>query len=257
MIKTNYHTHTYRCKHAVGKDEDYVINAIKSGYKILGFSEHTPLMADKDQHNRSRMTIEELPDYLDSVLALKEKYKDDIEILVGLECEYFSDYEDYFKELKDKYHLDYLILGNHYYQEVGHDGYYGGITKEKEYLLDAYLENSYKALKSGLYSMFAHPDIICRSADLVIDDKVIAVFEKICEYSLEFDIPLEYNLSGLKHGVGYPNDAFFKVVAQKGCKVIMNGDCHDPYDLVSDLYDVGLKKLTELGCNVVDIVTLK
>ncbi len=26
--KVNFHTHTYRCKHAVGNEEDYVIEAI-------------------------------------------------------------------------------------------------------------------------------------------------------------------------------------------------------------------------------------
>lgn len=28
-MKTNYHTHTYRCKHAMGNDERIVLNAIK------------------------------------------------------------------------------------------------------------------------------------------------------------------------------------------------------------------------------------
>ena len=37
-MKTNYHTHTTRCMHATGDDEDYVLSAIKGGYRILGFS---------------------------------------------------------------------------------------------------------------------------------------------------------------------------------------------------------------------------
>ena len=41
-MKTNYHTHTTRCMHATGDDEDYVLSAIKGGYRILGFSDHTP-----------------------------------------------------------------------------------------------------------------------------------------------------------------------------------------------------------------------
>ena len=35
----NYHTHTWRCLHAAGTEREYVENAIKGGYKILGFSE--------------------------------------------------------------------------------------------------------------------------------------------------------------------------------------------------------------------------
>lgn len=41
-MKTNYHTHTYRCKHAMGNDERIVLNAIKADLDILGFSDHTP-----------------------------------------------------------------------------------------------------------------------------------------------------------------------------------------------------------------------
>ena len=41
-MKTNYHTHTTRCMHATGSDEEYVLSAIKGGYQILGFSDHTP-----------------------------------------------------------------------------------------------------------------------------------------------------------------------------------------------------------------------
>lgn len=42
MNKNNYHTHTTRCYHASGKDEEYVKAAIKAGIKELGFSDHTP-----------------------------------------------------------------------------------------------------------------------------------------------------------------------------------------------------------------------
>ena len=40
MIKTNWHTHTSRCGHAVGTDEEYVQAAIQGGLTTLGFSDH-------------------------------------------------------------------------------------------------------------------------------------------------------------------------------------------------------------------------
>ncbi len=42
MFTYNYHTHTSRCGHAGGSDEEYVQAAIKAGYQILGFSDHAP-----------------------------------------------------------------------------------------------------------------------------------------------------------------------------------------------------------------------
>ena len=37
----NYHTHTSRCRHATGTDEEYIQKAIAEGVKILGFSDNT------------------------------------------------------------------------------------------------------------------------------------------------------------------------------------------------------------------------
>ena len=41
-IQTNYHTHTYLCKHATGTIDDYVDRAIALGYTDIGISDHCP-----------------------------------------------------------------------------------------------------------------------------------------------------------------------------------------------------------------------
>lgn len=38
------------------------------------------------------MTPEELPEYVESLRSLQKKYKDQISIKIGLECEYFPEY---------------------------------------------------------------------------------------------------------------------------------------------------------------------
>ena len=58
-MKTNYHTHTTRCMHATGSDEDYVLSAIKGGYQELGFSDHTPWKYHTDYVSDIRMTPEQ------------------------------------------------------------------------------------------------------------------------------------------------------------------------------------------------------
>lgn len=35
MFKKNYHTHTFRCNHAIGTDEEYVHEAIAGGFDTL------------------------------------------------------------------------------------------------------------------------------------------------------------------------------------------------------------------------------
>ena len=41
----------------------------------------------------------QLDGYIESILSLKEKYKDQISILVGLECEYFEKYIPWLKQM--------------------------------------------------------------------------------------------------------------------------------------------------------------
>ena len=41
-MKANYHTHTQRCLHAKGAEEDYVRSALQAGMDILGFTDHAP-----------------------------------------------------------------------------------------------------------------------------------------------------------------------------------------------------------------------
>ena len=89
MRKTNYHTHTYRCMHAGGSDEEYVLAAIKGGYEEIGFSDHSPWRYDSDFVAHMRMSLSQFDDYYSSIMTLKEKYKDQISIKIGLECEYF------------------------------------------------------------------------------------------------------------------------------------------------------------------------
>ena len=38
----NYHTHTHRCNHAIGRERDYIENALSGNLEVLGFADHTP-----------------------------------------------------------------------------------------------------------------------------------------------------------------------------------------------------------------------
>ena len=87
----NYHTHTTRCRHASGTEEEYVCHAIDGGLKVLGFSDHTPFIFPDGYYTGMRMFPDQLEDYVASVLALKEKYKKDSQIYCGVEEDAFQE----------------------------------------------------------------------------------------------------------------------------------------------------------------------
>ena len=61
------------------------------------------------------MLPEELPGYVESIRSLQEKYKNQISIKIGLECEYFPEYIHWLKGIIKEYKLDYIIFGNHHF----------------------------------------------------------------------------------------------------------------------------------------------
>lgn len=112
---TNYHTHTTRCGHAEGTEEEYILTALRCGFKVLGFSDHTPwAYATPGFVSRIRMLPSQLDDYVLTLRGLREKYADKLHIRIGLEAEYFPAYLGWLKEEMERLDIEYLILGCHY-----------------------------------------------------------------------------------------------------------------------------------------------
>ena len=85
-ISTNnkeiFHVHTYRCKHASEeRDWEYIEKAIELGATKIAFTDHAPFPGNPFGN---RMDIEQLPEYLDTLQSLKEKYQDKIIVKIGL-----------------------------------------------------------------------------------------------------------------------------------------------------------------------------
>ena len=112
-LKANYHTHTTRCHHADGLEQEYVEAALCEGYQVLGFSDHSPWPFSSGFVSRMRMLPEELDGYCGTVRRLREEYSGRIRLHLGLEAEYFPRYTDYLHFLREE-KLDYLILGQHF-----------------------------------------------------------------------------------------------------------------------------------------------
>ena len=123
-IRTNFHSHTTRCQHATGADEDYVLAAIAAGYSHLGFSDHSPFPYEDGFVSGMRMRIDQYQDYLGSVRELRERYQDQISIHLGVEAEYYERYQGWLAGQLSSGTLEYLILGSHY--DLPEESFYFG-----------------------------------------------------------------------------------------------------------------------------------
>ena len=257
MKQVNYHTHTYRCHHAIGADEDYVKKAIEQGFKVLGFSDHTPWRYKSAYHSRIRMELRSFQSYKKSVLSLKEKYKDQIEIYFGLEAEYFPEYMDWMKEFCVQEEVDYLIFGNHFHYSDEYSQYYPYTGKES---FDQYIQDCLDGMDTGLYSYLAHPELIMMNEGLVWNEKVEQGFDQICRKAKELNLPLEYNGAGFMankwYGESYPHHKFWEIASKYHNQAIVGMDCHDPNALEKKNYIEVLESLKKYDVEIIDTIKM-
>lgn len=268
-LTSNIHTHTTRCGHAYGTDEEYVLAAIDAGITFLGFSDH---IGFPNLHQKGiRQEAEMVDDYVSSLKALKEKYKDQIEIHIGYEAEYYPEFEDYYKWLQEEKGIEFFILGQHTYLDGDKFKFYVGDIKDTE-STDKYVDAVVLAIKSGMYKYVAHPDLFINGYQSW-DEHIIAQSRRIIEAAIEQDIPLEINLGGarwitltnfevilgyhLDVDFLYPYSNFWKLVGEyKDAKVCIGVDAHKPENFISSGIEVALKYIDEYHLNCIDVKDL-
>lgn len=252
-LKNNYHTHTTRCNHAIGLDEEYVLKAIETGYQTLGFSDHIMIPDIKRNY-----------EYIDSINLLKEKYKNQIDIKVAFEVEYYPYYLSFYKKLKEEKLVDYLIFGNHGYLEKNQKSrdeqfcFLDSFSDTK--YLDLYYQNLKAALETKLFKYICHPDCFLKGYQKW-DEHTIELTHKIAKLLQDNDVYAELSGSGYRSRKAmeykgkmvppYPFKEFFKILATYDIKFVLGCDAHSP-DQLDDEAVIYIKNMAkELNLNVI------
>ena len=229
-----FHVHTYRCGHAQNcTDEEYVQKAISIGATGIVFTDHVPF---PDNPFGLRMRMYELDDYILSLKQLRDKYAGQIKIMIGLEIEYFPKYFDYYQSLKANSDIQILMLGQHMYDLP--DGEYSfslshEILRKEEYL--GLGKNIIAGIKTGIFSIVAHPDRIFRKHHYFGDDEY-QISDEIIRTAMEHNVALEINKASVDTGFYVPE--FWKIASQYDTKIVYGLDAHS-------LNEVCLWKYTE------------
>ena len=283
MNKVNYHTHTYRCGHAKGNEEDMIKAAVRINMDEIGISDHIPLPNYRLHLLKSILSIrsvksiislvyafikngpnmrapyQSIDEHLETINKLSEKYSQNIKVYKGFEAEYLEEYLPYYQTLLSENKIDYLILGNHFNKHCIHSCYYGQPNLSKK-MLYSYCNDVEKAIEADLFSYIAHPDLFMVGYTCFDEDAEV-VCTRICKKAKEYDIPLEINGGGMKRGLydydgkklyQYPNARFWEIASKIGNKVIIGLDAHTPEDFNDVLYGQLMSFAEELNLNLVD-----
>lgn len=220
----NYHTHTFRCHHATGTEREYIEEAIKNGIVSMGFSEHIPFVLPDGTQSSHRIYMRETELYFLTLNELRNEYKNEIEIFIGFESEFYPKY--YKKMIGDMIDMgaEYMILGQHLLYNEYPNQVVSGSPKNGYNELKDYTDAVISGMESGYFTYVAHPDLINFSGD---EQLYTEEMTRLCKKSTSLNIPLEINFLGIRTNRRYPLDKFWEIAGREKSPVTFGIDAHD------------------------------
>jgi len=237
------HNHTPLCNHAEGTIDEYINAAISRGTKIFGFSDHAPMDFDPEY----RMKFEDMIKYEKNVLQAKEKYKEQITILLSYEVDYLKGHMD---ERVLNAEVDYLIGSVHFINGWGFDNpeFIGRYESEDiDTIWQKYFDTIEEMAQSRLFDVVGHLDLIKvfkfmpkRDIKMIAKNALLAIKDT--------DMVLEINVAGYRKPVAeaYPSKELLEEAFKLEIPITFSSDAHKP-EQVGLYNDTIIKLAHEIG----------
>ncbi|HWL53236.1 MAG TPA: histidinol-phosphatase [Chthoniobacteraceae bacterium] len=237
------HMHTPLCKHAVGMPEEYAAAAFRRGFHGMVITCHSP-MPDRFSA-RVRMAPEELDTYLSMVQEAADQWQGRVEILLGMESDYFPGMEPWLRELHSRADFHYILGSVHPHLREYREAF--GSSGDREYQ-ENYFRHLADAAETGLFDTLAHPDLVKNFAanwDLgAMMEPIRAALDRIAATG----VALELNTSGANKAVPEmnPAPAILEEIAARGIPIVLGSDAHVP-ERVGDRFLEAMHLLKRTG----------
>lgn len=242
-MRIDLHNHTTRCNHAEGTVDEYIQKAIELGIDVYGFSEHAPMDFDP----KYRLAFEEMQAYENDILGAKERYKNDIKILMGYEVDYLPGHMDD-RVLHAK--VDYLIGSIHFLDKWGFDNleFIGGYKdRDIDDIWRAYFDATEAMAKSGKFDIVGHLDLIKVFKFMPKQDTRILA-KNALKAIKQSGMVLELNTAGLRKPTGeiYPSRSLLEEAYGLDIPITFSSDAHS-IEQVGEGYALATALAKEVG----------
>ena len=261
MYWSNYHSH---CSFCDGRStmEEFVHFAIAKGVKKYGFSSHAPLPFNTFWN----MKLDDFGEYQTEFKRLKERYKSEIELFIGLELDYIHNFIEIHNDLYSTESLDYLIGSIHYMDQLPNgdfwtiDGnfrdFFAGLKilfdSEIQPAVERFFDISDQMIEKGGFDIVGHFDKIAMNASKCANfDSSATWYKNRVGESLQLiknkGLMLEVNTKSLTDkGLSYPGFQFFPLINELQIPIMVNSDCHYPTNIL-DGFEPTFKALKAAG----------
>ncbi|MCL6459723.1 MAG: histidinol-phosphatase [Gorillibacterium sp.] len=247
------HTHNARCGHATGCIRDYIEAAIVGGLSVIGISDHAPYFAQQAEQPAPAIAMakSQFTGYISEVLELRAEYKDQIEVLLGVESDFYPKHADVYRAIFDQYPFDYIIGSVHQTRDglsVFNKNRWNNLNKfQQVQVKDDYYRLIAESAQSGMFQILGHID-----AMKGYYPEFSAIPSKALDEALriigEVGVAIEVNTSGKTKDVGgwYPSDEILERAHYHGVSITFGSDAHVS-SRVGDDFHLVERKLREIG----------
>lgn len=256
-MKSNLHTHSTFCDGACSC-EKMILAAIEKGFSSIGMSSHG--YTDFDL----RYCMKDVDGYIKEVSGLKEKYKKDIQVYLGVEEDAFC--------LVDRERYDYIIGSSHYYLV---NGEYYPIDSSPEHfdrclaafdhdalrMAEEYFTKFCAYIKTRKPDVVGHFDLITKYDEMgdslfLRNADYNRIAERYAEKVAQSGCLVEVNTGAIARGYRrdpYPAQNLLHILKKYDCGLILSSDSHSTSTLDfgfdearATLKDIGFKHIYNL-----------
>ena len=254
MILSDCHLHSSNSGDSTEPMEEMILKGISQGLTTMCFTEHNDFdMPVTEQDPEGKWEVD-TDAYLEEYIRLRDKYKDKIRLLFGVELGLQPSVADRNRAYVSAYDFDFIIGSSHlahgmdpYYPE-----FYEGRTDEEAYreYFESILENINEFLG---FDVYGHLDYVVRYGRSKDENYSYArysdIFDEILKKLIENGKGIELNTGGVRKGMRdvHPCTDVIKRYRELGGEIITVGsDSHDTRYIAAD-FDRALYVLEESG----------
>ena len=258
MVLRDRHMHTSFCDGA-REPQEYIESAIAKGLTQIGFSVHSYVPFDLE----CCIAYERIDEYKARIGELKRKYADKIQILCGVE-------QDYYSETSTEGY-DYVIGSYHYFKAP--NGVFFPLDLDFQTLFGickSYFDGDFMSLCEDYYEKVAdiprkikcdiigHIDLITKFNEKypVIDidnPRYVKAYTDSVKAIIPYGIPFEINTGAITRRyrtTPYPSDGILRSIISLGGTLTLSSDAHHPDHIAYGFEDCE-RWATELGAKLV------
>lgn len=244
-MKANFHTHTTFCD-GRSTPEEIVLAGLEKGFHAIGFSGHC--YTDYDL----QYCMKDSDGYITQINQLKQKYKNEIQIYLGVE-------EDAFSRV-DRSRFDYIIGSAHYIFVKGRyypvDSAYDGMKRclsEFHYdtaaMAEAYYGSFCEYISARKPDIIGHFDLLTKFDEVesplfLHDPTYCRIAEQAIARAAQSECIFEVNTGAMARRLrtaAYPSENLLYVLKKCGARLILSSDSHS-----KDTLDFGFEQTKEV-----------